>query len=213
MRRDKIVLGRINAIGTVLARTAGAFINVDIAMSPKRDVALRGILFDEVVRAQAVRVATSALTPVCMKNHLPVRRRVVASTSIQARIARALVNVHVTVAAPRGGLVTLQYRTLCVVFCNERVVTLAIRKTRNARTSIRVHGNEWIRVRGRLCACTSVLTWTAVALVHIDVAVATERRVLVTLAHGALRRILGDEVIQTYAVGEPSGTRASVCVQ
>ena len=90
------------------------------------------------------------------------------------------------------------------------VVTLAIRKTRNARTSIRVHGNEWIRVCGRLCACTSVLTWTAVALVHIDVAVATERRVIVTLADGALRRILGDEVIQTYAVGEPSGTRASV---
>ena len=99
---------------------------------------------------------------------------------VLARAAGALVHVHVAVAAKRSVGRALHHGALRRVFVDEGDAE-AVRKPRQAHARIGVRRDRC--VHRRFVAGGIVLARAASALVHINVAVATPRRIVKAVRH------------------------------
>ena len=127
--------------------------------------------------------------------------------AVLARTTGTLIHVYVAVATEQAGVGdgALQDRTFSGILADEVVCTHAIRKPLGAPTCVGMIGNR--AVTGGIAATSPVLAWTAVALVDVQIAIATPYIHVRTLQYAATLRVLGDEAIVAPSICEPSAAR------
>ena len=145
---------------------------------------------------------------------LPPIKAVVADSSITTRSTRTFVHVDVTIAA-QGGVqseivVALHHGTLRPDLADEVIFANAIGEACDAYATIRVNADKLFGCG--ICTRSAILARVAAAFVHVNIAVASQRVVVLAILYPALMNVRADEVVLAHTVGKPRGTRACVCV-